>query len=159
MDKLKGTERLSRKIQASIQHNIGLIVKTEIDNAFLWYHAENTLCFTPYTFEEIDKNWSSWINETFKTDFPYCSIYYLSFLHELGHKITLPNVTDEEFFEGQDLAKSKNHVAYWSCYREYIATKWAVDFILNHEQEFENFAFEVEKALRQFYKINNIFQN
>ena len=142
--KLKGTIDLTSKIQKAIQKYIKLNVNVEICDAFLWADNENTLFFTPVTVDEDDKLWKQWIEEVFKIKFNNLTdMYYFSFLHELGHKMTLIDVTDEEYEEGDKLSNGYDHFAYWNCYREYIATKWAVDFCLTHQKEMVNFCEEV----------------
>lgn len=157
MKYLKGITNLIISIENAIQKYIHLKVNVEMCNEFLWADDENTLFFTPLMAEKSDKLWKEWIENTFNIEFDsIAAIYYFSFLHELGHKMTLNDVTDDEYDEGTELSNGDDYIAYWNCYREYIATKWAVDFCLKHQKEMENFSKTIYESLEKFYEINEI---
>lgn len=157
MKYLVGVTDLILSIEDAIQKYIHLKVNVDMCNEFLWADEENTLFFTPLMLEKSDALWKEWVENTFQIEFNSLSdMYYFSFLHELGHKMTLSDVTDDEYDEGTELSEGNDYIAYWNCYREYIATKWAVDFCLNHPREIENFAKAMFQNLKKFYEKNEI---
>ena len=160
MSSLKGYFELEQSIQQAILQELQMSVNVELYDEFLWTNEENTLSFCPWTDENTDKLWQEWIEKTFNVQFhDFSDIFYFSFLHELGHKMTLKFVSKKEYKKGMKLQQKEELIPYWSCYREYIATKWAVDFCLNHWQQFENFSKIVFEALQQFYKINSVIND
>lgn len=157
MKLLKGATDLIIAVQNAIQECIHLDVNVEICDSFLWADDENTLFFPLLMIEKSDALWKEWLEDTFEIEFSsLADIYYFSFLHELGHKMTLSDVTDDEYDEGDELSCGTDYVAYWNCYREYIATKWAVDFCLAYQKEMELFSKKVFTNLEKFYEKNEI---
>ena len=161
MKKLKGTKDLSKRIQKHIKKITGIKVNIDCGTYFCWCHNSNTLYFIPWAEPDIDNLWIEWINKNFDCNLiPYHG-YFISFLHELGHKMTLDNCSEYEKLKAEHLQEKedenfKNLIPYWNCYREYIATEWAVNFILNHPHKFNMFMEEISKAVRHYYKINKI---
>lgn len=156
MEKLKGTEKLLRKIQANIKTTTGINIKIKLGEEFCLYPFKNTITFPPFLYDdeiEVDKQWCDWIQTNFQIKICPQKIYYLSFLHEIGHIFTLYNLTDEERDDPDYLT---DLIEYWNTRREKIATEWAVNFIKNNPIKFNNFINKINKALTIFYKINQL---
>lgn len=90
-----------------------------------------------------------------------CDIFLWSFLHEIGHNETIEELTDEE----SDISNiTKEWIAagavppdaYYDCPDERMATEWAVRYANSHIEELMNFWSKLQKAIINFYKINDI---
>ena len=147
---------LEKEISQAIQKALGLKVTCRIDLEFAWYDEDNILTFPPYWYdEEIDYIWADWIKKIFNVEVDHDFCYYLSFLHELGHKITLKNITDEEYYEADRLLQDEQE-KYYSSKREYVATAWAIRLLINQPEKVEVFHRMIWNALNDYYERNNI---
>ena len=79
-------------------------------------------------------------------------IFWLSFLHELGHGQTYHFVSDDEAWEADFLSG----MDYYYCHRELIATEWAVNFINQHADWVVELVNTVRPAILNFFAKNNI---
>jgi hypothetical protein len=79
-------------------------------------------------------------------------IFWLSFLHELGHAETLHLVSDADFWEAELL----DGLDYYFCNREIYATRWAVDFINRHIDLVIDLMQAIKPVMIEFYQINGI---
>lgn len=65
-----------------------------------------------------------------------CPQQFLSFLHELGHVATLPRFEEMELLCFEWLkGGAESYRAYWSIPDEEAANEWAVEFLLNSDNE------------------------
>ena len=80
---------------------------------------------------EGNKFLEKYLDETFDLKIPYEKMYIFSVLHELGHLITFPSINEEQYWkeineENEDFFKHRQ------VYGEYIADKWAIEYIKNN---------------------------
>lgn len=91
-----------------------------------------------------------------------CGIFLLSFFHEVGHHLTIDDLTEEEEEECEAIKASLNSeddkdcVKYFSLLDECLATSWAIDYINEHVKEVEQLALKLQKAIHSFMKANNV---
>jgi len=65
----------------------------------------------------------------------------LSLLHEIGHIMTLDEADCEE-------PKTKNNMEYFRLHDEWLATEWAIDYLMTHKKKLRKFEKSLDKRLR-----------
>ena len=130
-------------------------------NEFEYFPAGNTVCFTIFAYDE-DQHLIKFIREKydfniFKWFFTFC------ILHEVGHKMTLPQLTDEAMHfeeiarngilplvkEGGDVEEI--NTLYFNLPAEDLANRWAIDYINTHEEECWKFQQRCDKIMEHIY--------
>ena len=134
-----------------------------VETDFFWYH-DDTISYTFFFPEEAADNWNGLLAElgcNYDID-----IFYSAFLHEVGHSRTYwdfdedeldeyyktVHLMDEEpnsFAEGIEYVYSRLPI-------EYEATRWAVNYINTYPERIKELVDLVGKAVRLFYKINEV---
>lgn len=145
---------LEKQISTIINNAFNLQVDCEVGTEFAWYNEDNVLTFPPYWIDETtDYTWAEWIEKHFGVlvDHDFC--YYLSFLHELGHKITLKDISEPEYNHAEDITDLNE---YFNTKREYKATEWAIKMLIHQEKAVNAFWEQTSKALQDFYIRNEI---
>lgn len=109
-----------------------------------WYydHGKTIISYSLVPDSKVEKTFVGFCRECGLT--VEVSPFILSFFHELGHYETIDIVTDEEyensFFCKTALNMKEHHTeqdyyAYYNLEMEYLATKWAVNYINEHREE------------------------
>jgi hypothetical protein len=122
---------------------------------FAYYPYNNSITFSILRFPE-DQELIDHIKEKFDID---VSDWYFIFslLHEIGHEQTLPRLREEDIetdiFNRSILSlMGHDNKAYFNLPTEYAANAWAVDYLLNHQQECWDFQMKCLKIIRHVYK-------
>lgn len=130
-------------------------------NEFEYFPAGNTVCFTIFAYD-TDHDFVQFIHKKynfniFKWFFTFC------ILHEIGHKMTLPQLTDEEMhFEEiarngilplvqEDKDNDKINALYFNLPAEDLANRWAIDYITTHEEQCWKFQQRCDKIMDHIY--------
>lgn len=167
MAKLKGIRKLNKAL-ATAFGSFG-IDKFTMNGDWAFYPDENKI-----TYSLIENKLEDvWFNEFVKKRFGYKvkNTFMITVLHEIGHKMTLDDIYEsdavyefcinekERIEESMEAAKSekeckKLEFQYFSLPDEIIATKWAVDYMREHEEEVNMIWTELKKAFTEFYAKN-----
>lgn len=106
---------------------------------FSYLPEKEVVTFTVLKYSEDDKL-IKYINEKYNTDIgPWYFVFCL--LHEIGHHMTLSNLSDEEYAFEQLMRKEVLNIIevpneiYFTLPAEVMATEWALKYIMNHAQE------------------------
>lgn len=173
MAELIGVELLNERIEyflADLGYNN---ICCDLDIEFSYIYERKTSPKITYSFfsEPItDRGFKKYLEDTFGSSIPYCSIFTISLLHELGHHITIPRLSKkrlekaikekerlENNYKGTtDRELSELQYNYCKLYIERIATKKAIQIIRNNREKIEDFEKDFFNAVERFYKINNI---
>lgn len=117
-----------------VKYNLGKIKIIECD-MFACEPKEKILYIAKDDEDEIEiegnKFLEKYLDETFDLKIPYEKMYIFSVLHELGHLITFSSINEEQYWkeineENEDFLKHRQ------VYGEYIADKWAIEYIKNN---------------------------
>lgn len=153
----KGTMVLERKVN-KIASAFG--VKVFMGDKF--EYGNGIVSFTPFYWDTLSKAHCDYVNRTFSVD--VSGVYFLfCLLHEIGHHFTVENFSDEELeneiilrqlldFSEED-AVSVND-AYFNLPAEEEATKWALEFMLNHVNWVNSTSRFLDEAIRHYFKVN-----
>lgn len=147
---------LEKEVSDIIYNIFHLDVDCSLNTEFSYSFDENLLCFPPVYYAEekaIDFQWHKWLQDTFQVEFEFWQLFVFSFMHELGHKITIPNLTDDEFNSPFGLT---DQIQYYSTKREYVASAWAMRMCLHHADLLNEFCVELDRAFQDFYRRNDI---
>ena len=168
---LKNIQELNKEIFLIIRDIVGIKnVGVAFGSDFYTYYAQKKVVYSIIKADQTDKEF----NECAKKNFNYMpkdsiDSFAISLLHELGHietmktfnkisialdgieKSIIQTFIDTDFDKKRVIAKT-----YYSLPTEYTATKWAVDWIRKHPNKYKVMLKRIEKALNDFYKINNI---
>lgn len=151
--------KILEKDVSDIIHNVfKLDVDCVIDNEFYYDGYENILGFPPYYFKEeknINYHWKPWLENTFNIELEFWQLFPLSFLHELGHKITLKNISDDEYAQAMLV---DDEIQYYCTKREYVATAWAIRLCLHHADLINEFCAQLNEAFARFYERNEVHE-
>ena len=94
-------------------------------------------------------------------------IFLWALMHEIGHCMTEDMWTPEEreyFYYQKDMIYEMEveeegmNAWYHACPDEFFATKWAGDYMRNHPKKMKKFWNELQVAMLQMYKKNNLIQ-
>ena len=103
-----------------------------------------------------------------ETRFPnvHADIFLWSLLHEIGHSETLDDLDDEveehcieikqKLNEHPDWSIEICNAIYFNCPDERAATDWAGEYLETHYAEISLFWIKLQKAIKEFYKLNAI---
>ena len=80
---------------------------------------------------EGNKFLEKYLDETFDLKIPYEKMYIFSVLHELGHLITFSSIDEEQYWK-EIKQEDEDFLAHRQIYGEYVADKWAIDYIKNN---------------------------
>ena len=176
--KLLGVKILEHKITAMLK-GFG-IDKAELGTNYLYWRDTGTGARVTFkvTADEDDELFNEFITEKFgdiidvqqTTSFAFV----LSLLHEVGHHMTDDFLDEEEYQkcekevdkieailtdESIELSPQKYkeyQYRYFNVRNELMATTWAVEYIQEHPFMVSQMIKESEKALQEFYKVNNL---
>lgn len=167
MAKVKGITKLNKALAVAFGE-FG-IDKFVMNGDWAYYPEDNKI-----TYSLIDNKIEDiWFNEFVKKRFGYKvkNTFMITVLHEIGHKMTLDDIYEsdavykfceaekERISKDMENAKSekeskKLEFQYFALPDEIIATKWAVDYIKEHEEELEEIWQNIQNALVEFYAKN-----
>ena len=121
-----------------------------LENDFYWGVNSDTISYSFVHTERFVKDFTCVCKDVgLQYDL---DIFWLSFLHELGHGQTYHFVSDDEVLEADSLSGKD----YYYCIREIIATEWAVKFINEHIDLVQELMNCVRPAIINFFIKNNI---
>lgn len=137
------------------------ITRAICTNEFEYYPECNSVCFTIFQYDQ-DAELVKSVNQKYdvqidKWFFVFC------LLHEVGHKMTLPQLTEEEMhFEEvarngllplliEDKDNTKINALYFNLPAEDLANRWAIDYIDTHQEECWKFQQRCEKIIEHIY--------
>ena len=133
------------------------------DTDFFWYHND-TIGYSFFFPIEAKTNWDSLLEEL-KCQYTI-DIFYSAFLHEVGHSETYYTFTEEEIEECEKTHQltievpssfaEDTHYVYSHLPTEYVATSWAVNSINTYPERVKELVDLVGKAIRLFYKLNDV---
>ena len=182
MVKLKGKDKLNKKISKIVKDLVGFKVKCKISNIWQSLYYENKIWINPIKTEVDliqDEYWMEWMVKRY--NWVPDSIFMFSLLHEIGHLKTqegMINFNSQEFVYSEDiesqcdddsvdlcirgLTKSEDfkkvNLDYFSCPLEAIASDWAEIFYRSNTDRV-NRAFEkIQKTLNKWYRKNGLIE-
>ena len=134
-----------------------------VDTDFFWYH-DNTITYTFFFPCDAVETWGQLLEEL-KCQYDM-DVFYSAFLHEVGHSQTYFDFTEEEIDEYEETHRliqeepssfsEDLNVVYSHLPIEYEATRWAVNYINTYPERIKELVDLVGKAVRLFYKINEV---
>lgn len=92
-------------------------------------------------------------------------IFLWALMHEIGHCMTedMWSAEEREYFYYQkdmiyemEVEEEGMNAWYHACPDEFFATKWAGDYMRNHPKKMKKFWNELQVAMLQMYKKNNL---
>lgn len=169
--KLKNVRELNKEIFLIIRDIVGMKnVAVAFGSDFSTYYEQRQVIYSLIKADITDKEFNTCAKKNFnyypKNDF---ESFAISLLHELGHIETMKKF-DKATLKFDAIRKAiiqtaidtnldrKRVVAktYYSLPTEYKATEWAVNWINRHPNKYKMMLNRLEKAITDFYKINNI---
>ena len=133
--------------------------KVAMATDFAYYWEEELITYSLVVSERMNKMFLDFAKRKgLKVD---CGIFILSFFHELGHHLTIDDLTEEEEEECEAVKDTLTDndadcEKYFSLLDEWLATSWAIDYINNNVDEIRELAEKVQRAIDTFIKNNNI---
>lgn len=155
---MKGKMVLERKIGNVLKD---FNVKVAMYNQFLY--SNNWVFFTPFESAILGEYHREWIANKFGVELDRNIYFLFSLLHEVGHHFTLGQLSEEELnyetFCREVLSLSEDsprevNEAYFNLPAEILATKWALEFMLNNMEWCNKKARLIYQALRHFGNAN-----
>lgn len=160
MAKLKGTKRLEKVVNKFTKKNFGVTAKMGAE--FLAYCDSQVINFT-LAMNEDDVNY--YLNDV-KERYPYiqANIFLWCLLHEVGHCKTdyLWSAEENAYFmkQKEDMTSVEDdkvrNAWYHALPDEYIATKWAGEYMTNHPKKIAKFWSKMQAELLKFYVKNGL---
>lgn len=164
---LKGIERLTTFFENFFADLGYEEIECFLDDDFAYYNTTNEISYSLYTYDYADEGFQKYLDMTF--DYvPKCLVITLSLLHELGHYIHKSH-TKKEFLRykkwANKLHKSKartreemiaKQIAYCHLKEEAIATKTAVQILINNYSFIQDWELKLQKEIEIFCNENGI---
>lgn len=164
---MKGLKKLNKAIKAEVE-KFGI----EKVNMADWEYnlTKQSVSYTLLENRFEDKLFIKFVEERFD-GFEPLNNFMLSLFHELGHKATYEEIFENDVVydfcqkekdrieEEMGFAKTKKQVKkleyqYFNLPDEIIATKWAVDYMFENEDEIKEMWKRIEKEILKFYEKN-----
>lgn len=162
---LKGVNELD-KVFTNMLKGFG-ISRVVLGQSYAYYWQSEEI-----SYQVVHKTEDEWFNEfVWKRFHVKLHPMVLSLLHEVGHHYTLDDVegslndfcdSEKERIE-KDMGRVKGNRAkkrlefeYFNLPDEIIATHWAVTYARKHPFMVKRMTKTCEKAIKKFYKINNV---
>lgn len=124
---------------------------------FCCYHKSNTIAWEVITDDEMDNQFRQFLYE-YGLNYDIYEPFCMSLLHEIGHLMTIPYFSTDEFEEYEASLKAhppsreiENSYWYWELPLEFSANMWAINWANNYMEEFQRL-----HHLCKYY-INKIF--
>lgn len=123
MKRSKAMRKLARKITGeNIQIKKGKYWETNWEDKIWWADDENT---------EMAKAFQNFFIKHCPTAKDFNNIT-ISLLHEIGHIMTVDDIYGEQI-------KTKDNEKYFNSHDEWIATEWAINFLINNTKLLRKF--------------------
>lgn len=125
-------------------------------------YSNSVVSFTPYFWDRLSRAHCEYIDKTFGIDVR-SSYFTFCILHEIGHHYTLRNFTEEEIDNEIIIRKllsfcekdpKEINDAYFNLPIEEEATKWALEYMVNHVSWVNRVNRLCCDALRHYFKVN-----
>lgn len=168
MAKLKGVKRLNSVIEQFFVELGYPEIECDLGFDFAYYYGCDEIDYTIFSMSEADEGFRRYLKTTYPK-MPKCSLFVFSLLHELGHHLTMPSFSDEDFknykikkdaIENEIANTPKEKIArqikYCSLPDEAIATQKAVEILLENYNYITDFEKTCFKEIKRFYLVNNI---
>ena len=168
MAKLKGVKELNKVIEQFFVELGYDEIECSLDLDFAYYVGTDEITYSLFQMEEADKGFRQYLNKVYP-NIPECSLFVISLLHELGHHITIPQYSKENFetwstvkklLEEQEAntpkEKIEKQIKYCFLFDEAIATKAAVDILIAEYDFIHSYEEKIFKAIFKFYEKNQI---
>lgn len=168
MASLKDVEKLNRVIN-KLFANLGYEeLESFLSTDFGYFYEQEKISYTILEMPLSDAGFKIFINKHF-SNIPQCSIFTLSLLHEIGHHVTIDDISDKMYNKCQEkknlLARQEvktpqeiiaRQVKYCGIYDEKIATAEAINILLENYTIILDFEQEFFAQLNEFYLKNNV---
>lgn len=163
MAKLKGIKKIDKIINDFTRKQFG--VTARFDDEFEAF-CDNGRRLIGYTLLAIEDNAGNFLEDVAKR-YPEVNadIFLWCLMHEIGHCMTEDMWTPEEreYFNFQkdaiyeyEVEDDGVYVWYHCCPDEFMATRWAGDYMRNHPKQMKKFWKKLQKAIMNFYMENEL---
>lgn len=139
--------------------------KSEMNTDFAYYPNEQIVTWSIFMAEKSDKYFQDYVN----TFFPNIEAdsFLWSLLHEVGHHMTYNEWTKDQLklFEERKVEAEKTannehesygYYLYFSTEDEWLATRWAAEYMENNSEKVEKFWLKFVEVYNTFLLINKI---
>lgn len=145
-------------------------IECKLDTDFAYYHGSDLITYTLIELPFAEIGLKGYLEKNYPF-MPKCSMFIFSLLHELGHYLTVDKIKRKKWLHCQKTKKIldrkvqkiyddnimiEKQMFYCTIYDERIATKKAVNLLIENY----DFIIEYEKVLNNaicdFYRKNNI---
>lgn len=168
MATLKGVEKINRMF-SSFMETLGYPeIECFLANDFAYYENTEEISYSIFSNEILDDAFIDYLHNTYGK-LPEISFFTFSFLHELGHHITLPCIKkkvrrkikkQKQIMERKNYTSDKDmynlQMAYCKLLDERMATKEAVKILFENVNLIQAFDKKFAKEMHKFFKENNI---
>ena len=171
INELKGINKLNNTIEAMFKALGYSEIKCTFGLDFCYYYdGSNEIEYSLISMPEVDEAFKEYIQNKF-TNIPYCSMFTFSLLHELGHHITMPQISKKELKKARKAKKRienkiKNNptpkklkemqIKYCSLIDEKLATNKAMEILKKYYFTIDKYDKMIYNNIIEFYKINNV---
>ena len=101
------------------------------------YEPEDKIIYITKEEDELDEEGNAFLETYLKDEFdiiiPQDKMFIFSVLHEIGHFMTLKTTDMDDYWNEIKKLKGDDFLSYRKIRAEYIADKWAVEFIKNNK--------------------------
>lgn len=158
--KLQGVENIENILNKFLEP---FECTAKLGSDFSYWYSESLICFALAVAESNDIDFRDFCKELQPE--LHCDIFLLSFIHELGHHETLDEWNDEEYLDMKiqkeqinkmKVSQKEKNFMYFNIPDERRATEWGLQYIMEHQTEIMLLWNELQQAILQFYRLNDI---
>ena len=168
MSKIKGLKKLNKAVSAELEPFGIKKAFCGTEYSFSWINESISFKITEGTIEDI------WFLEFVKNRFGIePQSFIISILHEVGHYrandeiegaifdfcMTEKNRISAEMQTADEVRSKELEFEYFNLPDEIMATQWAVNYIKNNPEHIKIMWHNIQKALRKFYKKNEVTED
>lgn len=131
---------------------------------FCYYHGLHVVQWGMFDSGIIDNHFQQFFYE-YGLNYDDVSVFFLSLLHEVGHYMTLHYFSDD--LRANDIAAKECKLAdgtietsywYWELPTEFAANEWAINWMNDNEDLFQDLYYLCMRHLEQIFNNENILQ-
>ena len=131
------------------------IKRARVNDYFCYQPSNQTITFSMFNYPE-DELLIEFIRNKYDIDISLC-YFVFALLHEVGHHVTLPLVSIEDYTNDGLMrqlvnASDQKDEFYFSLPTEVLATEWALAYLTQHFEECWNFQSKCLKIIQHIYK-------
>ena len=151
----------NKALEIWLAHNGIANIQVNAGADFCYFYESHRIQWGLMTNERLDRDFAEYFHEygVDGMDIDRMDIAVLSFLHEVGHVMTLSNFTEEEMLLDSMFKDGlEDSFEYWDLPVELAANMWAIKWVESHREEYETLYTIFATYLKAIYDDEDVME-